>query len=227
MFLTNLKNKYYPHLKKTIVIVLFILGFFPLLLAQDFNDRFISGDPSSSQTSELDSTQRNSFFDIFTGRPGKAAFYSLIIPGGGQFYNRRYWKVPLVVGGEAAAFWWLFDNSDKFNHWQEGYRGLLSGSIDIFEGVTDPNRAKIIRDGYRKRKEYAYIIVIVAHLFNVFEAFIDRHLIDFDTSDDLSYFPRILPSDSSQHPIGITLSWNISKKKPKLNLKNFFGTMSD
>jgi hypothetical protein len=187
------------------------------------------GQNTQTQTSPNDtSTQRNSFLDIFTGKPGKAAFYSLIIPGGGQFYNRRYWKVPLIVGGEAAAFWWLFRNSSKYNEWQTAYLQLLKGERDNYLGVTDSGRAKIIRDGFLKQKEYAYIIVLLAHLFNVFEAFIDRHLIDFDVSDDLSYIPKINPSLSSTLPVGLTLSWSLnSNKKKHLKINNFFGTMDN
>jgi len=43
------------------------------------------------------------FFSLFKGEPGRAALYSLVIPGGGQFYNRRWWKVPLAIGADVTA----------------------------------------------------------------------------------------------------------------------------
>ena len=133
--------------------------------------------------------ENNSFFDIFTGKPGKAAFYSLIVPGGGQYYNRRYWKIPLVVGAEGVAIWWFIRNNRRLGIWQEGYLGLLRGERTEFLGVTQASTAKILRDRFQKNREYAYIFIILAHLLNVFDAFIDRHLIDFNIDDDLSFRP--------------------------------------
>ena len=134
----------------------------------------------------------------------------------------------MIVGGEAAAFWWLLRNSSLYSQWQTAYVQLLNEEIDSYNGVSDPIRAKLIRDGYLKQKEYGYIIVILAHLFNVFEAFIDRHLIDFDVSDDLSFIPKIGPSSIGQAaPPGISFSWNLNKKRNNhLRLNDFFGTMA-
>lgn len=198
------------------------------LVSQNQTPPDFAGRNDISQTTPSDtSSKRNSFLDIFTGKPGKAAFYSLIIPGGGQFYNKRYWKVPLIVGGEAAAFWWLIRNSNLYSQWQTAYVQLLDEEIDSYNGVSDPIRAKLIRDGYLKQKEYGYIIVILAHLFNVFEAFIDRHLIDFDVSDDLSFVPKIGPSIGNATPPGISFTWSLNiKKNNHLKPKDFFGSMA-
>ncbi len=141
-----------------------------------------------STTTDQDTiNERSSFFDIFTGKPGKAAFYSLILPGGGQYFNRRYWKIPLVYAIEGGAIYWLLWNRSEESYWQTGYLGLLNGEISDYGGVNTASRAKTFRDFYRKNKEYAYIVVLLAHLLNVFDAFIDRHLIDFDIDDDLSF----------------------------------------
>ena len=179
--------------------------------------------PPDTSFSDQDTLPRNNntFFDIFTGKPGKAAFYSLIVPGGGQFYNKRYWKIPLVWGLEGTAIYWYIWNDQRLDEWQAAYLGLLNNEIEEYKGVNQSSTAKLVRDRYRKNKEYAYIGIILAHLLNVFDAFIDRHLIDFDIDDDLSFRqPNIndpnwtLPTFGSIS-IKIPLSRS-SKSSPKL-----------
>jgi hypothetical protein len=178
--------------------------------------------PPTDSTSTIQDTSTadnsNSLFDIFTGKPGKAAFYSLIVPGGGQYYNKRYWKIPLVWGIEGSAIAWFIWNNSRLDEWQTAYIGLLNGEIESYMGVTQSSTAKLLRDRYRKNKEYAYIGIILAHLLNVFDAFIDRHLIDFDIDDDLSMNQQ--PFDRWSIPtygsISIKIPLNRTKQvKPK------------
>ena len=183
-----------------IIWLAFLLFIFTDVAGQftdDYEDEYPPRDTSSSYFDSTD-VNNNNFFDIFTGKPGKAAFYSLILPGGGQFYNRRYWKLPLVWGIEGGAIYWYLWNSSRLDDWQAGYLGLLNGEIESYNGITQASTAKLYRDRYRKNKEYAYIGIILAHLLNVFDAFIDRHLIDFDIDDNLSM--HTMPLDHWQMP---------------------------
>ncbi len=173
---------------KLTLIVFIALAQIPIC-AQFSAEENINRNEDIEVASDSIKSENNSFFDIFTGKPGKAAFYSLIVPGGGQYYNRRYWKIPLVLGVEGAAIYWFVLNNNRLNTWQAGYIGLLTGEFTEFQGVTQASTAKILRDRALKNKEYAYIFIILAHLLNVFDAFIDRHLIDFDIDDDLSFRP--------------------------------------
>lgn len=195
------------------------------VIGQFGGDNFGNPPPQDS-TSILQDTSTadnsNSLFDIFTGKPGKAAFYSLIVPGGGQYYNKRYWKIPLVWGIEGGAITWFIWNNTRLDEWQTAYIGLLNGDIESYKGVTQSATAKLLRDRYRKNKEYAYIGIILAHLLNVFDAFIDRHLIDFDIDDDLSFNQR--PIDQWTMPTYGSISIKIPLNRNKqVKPKNFFG----
>lgn len=154
------------------------------------------------------SKKENSFTSIFYGQPGKAALYSLIIPSGGQFYNKRYWKVPLVLAAEGFALRHLINSIDTFQD-RDDCR------ISYFEDSSNPNilactkisgnTSFLIEEGdafeewqaARSQKETAWIIMSVAHLMNIVEAFVDRHLINFDTDEDLSFHnmphPDVVP----------------------------------
>lgn len=125
-------------------------------------------------------------FKMFSGNPGKAALYSLVVPSAGQFYNKRYWKVPLALAAEGAAIYNLIDNFNTFKQWDEEWKCAVNGQPQKLTTITNVNTLKGIRDRARKRKDDAWLILIGVHLLITADAFIDRHLIEFDVSEDLS-----------------------------------------
>lgn len=132
------------------------------------------------------SSRKEGLLSVFYGHPGRAAFYGLIIPGGGQWYNKRYWKVPLAVGVDVGAAYNLVDASRQYRRWNDALIRFTAGEISEFEDRTSARAIKIERDAFRRRREYGILIMAGAHIFTFMEAFIDRHLIDFDVSDDLT-----------------------------------------
>lgn len=152
----------------------------------------------------------NTFFDIFTGNPGKAAFYGLIIPGGGQIYNKKWWKLPLVYGLEGFLVYRIISTTSSYNESQDAY--LLS----LMNGTSDVSILKRRRDSFRKSREYSWVFFIGGHLITIFEAFIDRHLIEFDVSDDLTFAPILTDMGVFN---GITYTIPLNKKKT-YNFKN-------
>jgi len=152
---------------------------------------------------------------IFSGKPGKAAIKSLIIPGWGQVYNGKIWKVPLVYGLEGAAIYYLITNRNRYNDFDACYLSLVQDQASIPEcrGISSVRDAFTVRQAYRKNKELSYVFIAGAHLFQAFEAFIDRHLVDFDLDEDLSLTPFVQPDFNRNeiHLAGIYL--NLSPKK--------------
>jgi hypothetical protein len=109
----------------------------------------------------------------------KAALYSLIIPGGGQIYNKKWWKVPLAVGIDVGTTSWLIYTRSNYKSSQVAYEKAISEN-------TPTSRLKQQRDFYRKQSEYAWIVVLVGHIVTVADAYVDRHMMTFDVSDDLT-----------------------------------------
>jgi len=150
---------------------------------------FVSSAQVQSDTSSIaDASVKPKSKKIFYGEPGKAALYSLIVPGAGQVYNKRIWKVPLVYALEGAAVYLLLDNINAYNKWNSCYVDIVNQVPNTLDcgTVTDEATAFRVRNSARSNRELSYIFLGVAHLLNVVEAFVDRHLINFDTSDDLS-----------------------------------------
>jgi len=149
------------------------------------DDGFFDEDTSDIGVDTL--VNSNSFFKLFKGKPGKAALFSLVIPGGGQVYNRRWWKVPLAIGIDVGTMSYLIFNQRKYTEFDGIYLDLLNNRIDDYFGITNPSTIKNIRDNYNKFRQYAYIYFIAGHLITVFDAFVDNHLQNFDVNDDLSF----------------------------------------
>lgn len=152
---------------------------------------------------------------IFYGEPGKAAFYSLIVPGGGQVYNKRYWKVPIIWGIEGYAIYNLTQkisaSRDATSCWRATLGevdaenlSLCSAAVMGFDAnsAAQQNEAFDERQSARTGKDVAWIIMSVAHLFNIVEAFVDRHLINFDTNEDLSHHNRPDPNMFNRSYLG-------------------------
>jgi len=141
--------------------------------------------------------KKNSFKSVFYGQPGKAALYSIIVPGGGQFYNKRWWKIPLVWAGEGYLIYNLANSIDNFNRWETCRLGFLDpdvtpvcdpiiNSIGQEVAVSSATEAFDQQQSAKAAKERAWLFVIAAHLIQTLEAFVDRHLINFNTSEQLT-----------------------------------------
>ena len=156
-----------------------------------FGQQNTSADSLSTTTVVSDSTTTSKdaygIFSIFKGNPGNAALYSLVLPSAGQIYNKRYWKVPIVLAAEGTAIYFLVKNINTFKTWDDRWKSLANGiPIDDLE-LSDINNVKSIRDEARTQKDNQWLIVLGIHLIVTADAFIDRHLIEFDVSDDLSF----------------------------------------
>ena len=173
------------------IVLLFIAFGSVSAIAQQGDDDFFADDGFFNEdTSDVlvdTLIQGNTFFKLFKGTPGKAALLSLVIPGGGQVYNKTWWKVPIAVSIDVGTIWWLVSQQKRYNKFDEIYLNLLNERIPDYNGITNPLVIKNVRDNANQLRQYAYIWLILGHLVTVFDAFVDNHLQDFDVSDDLSF----------------------------------------
>lgn len=120
----------------------------------------------------------------------KALLYSAIIPGGGQIYNRKYWKLPIVYGGFVALGIAINFNQRYYNEFQRELNYRNDGD-PITEPKYDPEQipnTRIIeaRDYYRRYRDITILGVIAMYGLSVVDAYIDAELSNFDISEDLS-----------------------------------------
>ncbi|MFN5238741.1 MAG: DUF5683 domain-containing protein [Bacteroidota bacterium] len=134
-----------------------------------------------------------------------------IIPGGGQAYNRKWWKIPVVYGAIGGVGYWAITTRQQYNALRDNYKLLVDGDV-----ATNPAEApyknmsatqmKGYRDVFRTNSEKRFLWLGVAYLLSVTDAFVDAHLASFDVSDDLSF--RLVP-DIQSAATGIGPSFGI------------------
>lgn len=162
----------------------------------------------------------SSFKALFSGKPGKAIMYGMLIPGGGQMYNKKYWKVPIALVAETAGVATFIIVRREYNYILKQYEYAINDiPSNGYRGVTSSEQINNYRRVFQKYSEQAGVLMIVVHIIVAVEAYIDRHLIDFDINEDLS-FDLKLPDFNSQPYAGIKINYNLNhstkKNQPKV-----------
>jgi hypothetical protein len=151
--------------------------------------------------------------------PRKAAFYSAVLPGLGQIYNREYWKLPLIYAALGITTGTYIFNMNKYRTYRNAYRIRVDGNadtVDEFVGLYSDAGLKYLRDGYREYVDYSVLVFILAYGLNIIDATVFAHLRDFDMSDDLSM--KIVPTVIDNRALGISIRVNLGgKKKNNIN----------
>jgi hypothetical protein len=154
--------------------------------------------------------------------PGKAALRSAIIPGWGQVYNRKYWKVPIVYGALGTTAGIFFYNLKNYRDTRFAYRvkynmrvnftdsALYSQIKDVLKPLSESS-LRSYRDQFRRDIDYSAVFFLIMWGLNVVDAAVDAHLKSFDVSPDLSL--RIKPGRSEiAGTTGLSLVLQIGKK---------------
>ena len=127
-------------------------------------------------------------------RPGKAALLAAILPGTGQIYNRRWWKLPLVYGGLGGVIYGEYHSQKYYRQFANAYNDVTQGRKQLFDSTLG-DQARLVRstDGlnsgvvfYRGYRDLFYLYIGLAYSLQIVDALVDAHLKNFDVSDDLS-----------------------------------------
>ena len=153
-------------------------------------------------------------------RPSKAAFYSAILPGLGQAYNKKYWKIPIVVGAIATGIVVHDFNNKQYNRYRDAFKRRLAGfTDDEFYGVdANGNLANIpiISDDaliraqrqFRRNRDIATLITVGIYVLNIIDANVDAHLLQFNVDENLVMRPHFQynPMEDSSD-LGVTVNF--------------------
>ncbi len=117
--------------------------------------------------------------------PRKALLYAAILPGLGQIYTKKYWKVPLVYGGMAITGY-------AINLYQKGYTKYKLELFTVLDGTTtrspsgfDEATLRSIVNSYRRQRDFMIIIMGGVYLLQIIDAHVDAHLKEFDLNPNL------------------------------------------
>lgn len=121
--------------------------------------------------------------------PRRATFYSMVLPGAGQVYNRKYWKLPIVWGGLGLSYYFIQRNNKEYRRYKDAYIAVVDGdptTTDEFNGRISSSQLLDVTDTYRKWRDMSYIAVGLVYILNVVDASVDAHFVRFDVGRDLS-----------------------------------------
>lgn len=148
----------------------------------------------------------------WTPDPKRAVWLGLVIPGAGQIYNRKYWKLPIVYGGFVGCIYAMQWNDMLYKDYSQAYIDLVDNDpntqsynqfLHLGSTITEANaeRYKTIfksrKDRYRRWRDLSFFCLIGVYALSVIDAYVDATLSQFDISDDLSMkiAPVIIPQD--------------------------------
>lgn len=202
------------------IVILFILQGSDNIYAQDV-PVVIAGDTSQLRTtpeSQIKKVDKDSLNNIHS--PRKAAIRSALIPGWGQAYNKKYWKLPIVYGALGTTAGVFVYNIQTYKDLRVAYRGkynarVLKDSTDYFKMKTkyvpiSEESLRFNRNEFRRNIDYTVLVFIALWGLNVVDATVDAHLKSFDVSPDLSL--RLKPGHSElANTSGLSLVLHIGK----------------
>ena len=172
-------------------------------------------DSSATKKSKVD-TAKQKIYD-----PKVAARRSAIIPGWGQAYNKKYWKIPIIYAGLGVTGYIFVNNIKIYKEYKFAYSARIKAEpptldstdyhqLDDIYKVLSPNSIRSARDEFRRYVDYSALIFILLWGLNVVDAAVDAHLKNFDVSPDLSLQFKAGYSDMARTN-GVSLVLKIGK----------------
>ena len=182
--------------------------------------RILLPDTSSVVTNkELQKAKAKRDWNTWKPDPQRALWLALVLPGAGQIYNRKYWKLPIIYGGFMGCIYALLWNDMMYKDYSQAYLdisdsdpGTASYNKFLHLGRTINNAAdekryrelfKSRKDKYRRWRDMSFFVMIGVYALSVIDAYVDAELSVFDISKDLSLRvePTVMPNHSGGSPL--------------------------
>ena len=150
--------------------------------------------------------------------PKRALWLALVIPGAGQIYNRKYWKLPIVYGGFVGCAYAMRWNNQMYRDYSQAYMDLMDNdpNTDSYNSFmhlgTKIDESNITRyqelfkrrkDRFRRWRDLSFFCLIGVYALSVVDAYVDASLSEFDISDNLSLKvePTIINNNTERNPL--------------------------
>ena len=175
---------------------------------------------SDSLRKYLDSKPKGRFIPD----PKKALWLAIVIPGGGQIYNRKYWKLPLVYGGFLGCVYAMTWNNTMYRDYSQAYIDIMDSDENPVQYDVEANKTRL-QDVFRRKKNYyrrfrdlSMFCMIGVYALSIIDAYVDAELSSFDISHDLTMkvYPTVIhekysamrASGMSTNSYGLQCSFN-------------------
>ncbi len=144
--------------------------------------------------------------------PTKAGLYSAVLPGLGQFYNKKYWKIPIAWGGIGAGVGIALWNQKQYTRYRDAFTAELNGQTHEFSNIPGITKEALgrVQDRAKRQRDYAIAITALIYILNVVDAVVDAHLYEGRNDPDLALKPTIIYDEFGKQntKAGLSLSYN-------------------
>jgi hypothetical protein len=126
--------------------------------------------------------------------PTKAGLYSAVLPGLGQFYNKKYWKIPIVWGAVGTGVGIIVYNDKQYKRYRTAYIAALNGQPHEFSDIPGIDKVVLgnVQDKAKRYRDYAIAITGVIYILNIVDAVVDAHLYEQRKDPDLAIKPTVI-----------------------------------
>ncbi|WP_323788665.1 DUF5683 domain-containing protein [Psychroserpens sp.] len=142
--------------------------------------------------------------------PSKAAFYSAVLPGLGQAYNKKYWKIPIVYAAIGTGVYFYVTNDKEYNRYRDEFKRRLAGNSQFdgeFPGVSDEGLINA-QQTLKRNKELSLLITIGLYALNIVDANVDAHLLQYNVDQNLAIKPHFQYNRmENSSDLGLTLNF--------------------
>ena len=121
--------------------------------------------------------------------PRKAGWKSAILPGWGQYYNRKYWKIPVVWGAIGTGVGFIIWNNNQYVRYKNAFNAQLNGLPHEFSDISGVDLLTALgnaQDRRRRQRDYAIAITLGVYILNIVDAIVDAHLYEGRKDPDLA-----------------------------------------
>lgn len=132
--------------------------------------------------------------------PKKAGWRSAILPGWGQYYNRKYWKIPIVWGAIGTGIGFVIWNNNQYKRYKTAFDAERNGQPHEFSDIKGVDLLTALgntQDARKRQRDYAIAITVGIYILNIVDAVVDAHLYEGRKDPDLAITPTILSDFTS------------------------------
>lgn len=146
-------------------------------------------------------------------KPNKATFMSSLVPGLGQYYNQKYWKIPIIYGGFTGLIYYASYNNYVYKKYRREYKWATDDDDRTVSQYPAANTERL-KDTWRRYRDICFIGIGALYLLQVIDANVDAHFFDFTIDKDLSIKadPMLMPDftevagSRTSTPLGVNIT---------------------
>lgn len=204
----NLKKSYFSKKLFQLSIGITFLFFTHSNCSAQLTDSIVKNDTSIATTIKLKPVTK-------IHSPRKAGLMSAAIPGLGQIYNKKYWKVPVIYAGFAALAYSFQFNQSRYTKYRDAYKSRIDGdssTSDEYIGLYSDENLSSLYQFYHRYRDLTVIAGAALYLLNIVDASVDAHLFTFNVDDNLSIrvhptITNVAGTNSYKQGIGVSINF--------------------